>query len=107
MGNWAKWIRAVASLTIVFFFFFYVGAQFLGGGKTLFTLFGVDEKLGMLLTALIIIPYTIYGGFLSVIYTDCVQAVLMIVTLIVTPIAGLIYIANTPGLFARFHPRRR
>ena len=103
-GEPGKWIRPVASTTIVFFFFFYVGAQFLGGGKTLFTLFGVDEKLGMLITALIIIPYTIYGGFLSVIYTDCVQAVLMIVTLVVTPIAGLIYIAKTPGLFASSIP---
>lgn len=99
-GEMGKWIRVVASSTIVFFFFFYVGAQFLGGGKTLFTLFSVNEKLGMLITALIIIPYTIYGGFLSVIYTDCVQAILMIITLIITPIAGLIYIAKTPGLFA-------
>jgi sodium/proline symporter len=103
-GETGKWIRIVASSTIVFFFFFYVGAQFLGGGKTLFTLFGVNEKLGMLITALIIIPYTIYGGFLSVIYTDCVQAVLMIITLIITPIAGLIYIAKTPGLFAASIP---
>jgi len=103
-GEMGKWIRVVASSTIVFFFFFYVGAQFLGGGKTLFTLFSVNEKLGMLITALIIIPYTIYGGFLSVIYTDCVQAILMIVTLIVTPIAGLIYIAKTPGLFAASIP---
>ncbi len=103
-GETGKWIRVIASSTIVFFFFFYIGAQFLGGGKTLFTLFGVNEKLGMLITAMIIIPYTIYGGFLSVIYTDCVQAVLMIVTLIVTPIAGLIYIAKTPGLFASSIP---
>ncbi len=103
-GETGKWIRVVASSTIVFFFFFYVGAQFLGGGKTLFTLFNVNEKLGMLVTALIIIPYTIYGGFLSVIYTDCVQAILMIVTLIITPVAGLIYIAKTPGLFASSIP---
>lgn len=104
-GELGGWIRPVSSMTIVFFFFFYVGAQFLGGGKTLFTLFGVNEKLGMLITALIIIPYTIYGGFLSVIYTDCVQAILMITTLIVTPIAGLIYIARTPGVFASSIPK--
>jgi sodium/proline symporter len=96
----SKWIRVISSLTIVFFFFFYVGAQFLGGGKTLFTLFGIAPKWGMLITALIIIPYTIYGGFLSVIYTDCVQAILMIITLIVAPIVGLIVIAKTPNLFA-------
>lgn len=99
-GELGKWIRVISSLTIVFFFFFYVGAQFLGGGKTLFTLFGVPEKLGMLITALIIVPYTIYGGFLSVVYTDCVQAILMITTLIVAPIVGLIVIAKTPNLFA-------
>jgi sodium/proline symporter len=104
-GELGMWIRPIASSVIVFFFFFYVGAQFLGGGKTLFTLFHVPEKIGMLVTALIIIPYTIYGGFLSVIYTDCVQAILMIITLIVTPVAGLIYISRTPGLFASSIPQ--
>ena len=99
-GELEKWIRVVSSLTIVFFFFFYVGAQFLGGGKTLFTLFGIPAKWGMLITALIIVPYTIYGGFRSVVYTDVVQALLMIITLIVAPIVGLIVIAKTPNLFA-------
>lgn len=103
-GEMERPIRVVASLTIVFFFFFYVGAQFLGGGKTLFTLFGLPERWGMLATALIIVPYTIYGGFRSVVYTDCVQAILMIVALVVTPIVGILYIARTPGLFAASIP---
>ncbi|HPR58383.1 MAG TPA: sodium/proline symporter [Bacteroidales bacterium] len=96
-----KWIRIVGSFTIVFFFFFYIGAQFLGGGKTLHTMFGIDPKLGMFLTALIIVPYTIYGGFRSVVYTDVVQAIIMIATLIVGPIAGLIYLSNHPESFAQ------
>ncbi len=62
-GDMGKWIRIIGSITIVFFFFFYVGSQFLGGGKTLFTMFGLDPKWGMLITAVIIMPYTIYGGF--------------------------------------------
>ena len=77
-GELEKWIRITGSFTIVFFFFFYVGAQFLGGGKTLFTIFGLDPRLGMLVTAAIIVPYTIYGGFRSVVYTDVVQAIVMI-----------------------------
>lgn len=98
------WIRTVSSLTIVFFFFFYVGAQFLGGGKTFFTMFGVEPKIGMLITACIIVPYTVYGGFLSVIYTDVVQALLMIITLIAGPIVGIIALAKTPDLFANSIP---
>lgn len=99
-GEVAKWIRLVSSSTIVFFFFLYVGAQFLGGGKTLDTMFGIKPQWGMLITALIIIPYTIYGGFQSVVYTDVVQALVMIFTLTVGPIVGFFYLANHPEVYS-------
>lgn len=93
-------IRIMSSFTIVFFFFFYVGAQFMGGGKALHTLFGIDPAIGMFITALVIVPYTIYGGFRSVVYTDVIQAILMIITLIVCPVVGIIYLKSHPELFA-------
>ncbi|HAE87962.1 TPA: sodium/proline symporter [Candidatus Marinimicrobia bacterium] len=99
-GAMEKPIRIVSSLVIVFFFFFYVGAQFLGGGKTLNAMFGIEPSLGMLLTACIIVPYTVYGGFRSVVYTDVIQAIVMIITLIVGPLVGLLYLKNHPDLFA-------
>ncbi|MFO7723783.1 MAG: sodium/proline symporter [Bacteroidales bacterium] len=99
-GDAGRAIRIVGSSTIVFFFFFYVGAQFMGGGKTLHAMFSIPPEWGMLITALIIVPYAIYGGFRSVAYTDVVQALVMIITLIVGPIAGFIYLSNTPGLYA-------
>lgn len=95
-GKVGKWIRIVGSMTIVFFFFFYVGAQIIGGGKTLENVFGINRMYGMLLVVIFVVPYTIYGGFRSVTYTDVVQAIIMIITLIAAPIAGLIYISNQP-----------
>jgi len=105
-GDMGRWIRIVGSLTIVFFFFFYVGAQFLGGGKTLHTMFKIDPIVGMFITALIIVPYTIYGGFRSVVYTDVIQAIVMITALVIGPIVGLIYLSShvDPDLFARTIP---
>lgn len=103
-GEVGKWIRIVGSFTIVFFFFFYVGAQFLGGGKTLHTIFDINPNLGMLITAAVIVPYTIYGGFRSVVYTDVIQAIVMIITLIVGPIVGIIYLSNHPEIFAQSIP---
>ncbi|MDT8308214.1 MAG: sodium/proline symporter [Bacteroidales bacterium] len=109
-GESAKWIRIIGSFTIVFFFFFYVGAQFLGGGKTLNTMFHIHNDpqtgmwIGMLITAAIIIPYTIYGGFTSVVWTDVIQAIVMIATLIIGPIVGVIYLSNHPELFAQDIP---
>lgn len=95
-GEVGKWIRVAGSFTIVFFFFFYVGAQFLGGGKTLHNLFGIDPSWAMIIIVLLVVPYTIYGGFRSVTYTDVIQAILMIVTLIIAPIAGYIYLSEMP-----------
>ena len=99
-GGNIRALRLVSSFSIVFFFFFYVGAQFLGGGKTLHTLFGLEAWTGVLITAAVIVPYTIYGGFRSVVYTDVVQAIVMIITLVATPVVGIIYIMNEPGTFA-------
>lgn len=99
-GEQGRILRVISSLAIVFFFFFYVGAQFLGGGKTLHTLFGLKPAIGGLITAAVIIPYSVYGGFRSVVYTDVIQAILMIITLIIGPIAGIIYIINAPDLYA-------
>ncbi len=99
-GATGKMLRLISSLAIVFFFFFYVGAQFLGGGKTLFTLFGLKPAVGVIITSAIIIPYTVYGGFRSVVYTDVVQAILMIITLIIGPLVGIIYLINNPDLYA-------
>ncbi len=93
-------IRTVSSLVIVFFFFFYVGAQFLGGGKVFETMFGISANTGMLLTMLLIVPYTVYGGFKSVIYTDCIQGALMVFALAVAPILGFSLIKSRPDVFA-------
>lgn len=96
-GPAAKWIRFVSTAFIVFFFFFYIGAQFIGGGKTLHTMFGIDPLTGLIIAGIIIIPYTMYGGFQSVVYTDCLQAILMVITLVIGPIAGFMYLANHPA----------
>ena len=99
-GELGKWIRAISQPDHRVFLFLLRRRPIPGRRQDPVHPLRRAEKWGMLITALIIIPYTIYGGFLSVIYTDCVQAILMIITLIVTPVFGLIYIAKTPNLFA-------
>ena len=93
-GPWGPQVRVVAMLIIVFFFSFYVSAQFIGAGKVLNVTFGLDPSLGMPLAALVVVLYTLMGGFVAVCYTDVVQAVLMIMTLVLLPIIGLVLIAR-------------
>lgn len=87
-------IKYVATVIIVVFFVFYVAAQFLGAAKVLNVTFGMDKTTGMLLGAGIILFYTAMGGFMAVAWTDFVQSMLMVGTLVILPLALLIEIGG-------------
>ena len=89
-----KFIRWFSSIIIIFFFVLYVAAQFSGGGKTLNITFGIPVTWGIIISAVVVILYAMAGGFFSVVWTDVLQAILMIVTLVVTPIVALIFIGR-------------
>jgi sodium/proline symporter len=90
-----KFIRWFSSIIIIFFFILYVAAQFSGGGKTLHITFGVPVTWGIIISAIVVIVYAMAGGFFSVVWTDVLQAILMIITLVVTPIVALIFIGRS------------
>lgn len=87
-------IRVLSTIIIIFFFIFYLAAQINGAGKILNVTFGMDHRLGMLLGSVVIIFYTMMGGFFAVAWTDMVQGIIMISTLVILPIAGFIEIAE-------------
>jgi len=82
-------IRVLATFIIIFFFIFYLSAQFNGAGKILNVTFGLEQSTGMIIGALVIIFYTMMGGFFAVAWTDMVQGIIMIGTLVVLPLVGL------------------
>ncbi|MEO1335566.1 MAG: sodium/proline symporter, partial [Myxococcota bacterium] len=88
-GDYAMAIRIVATLTIVFFYAFYVAAQFKGSGSILKVTFGIEEQTGIIIGAVVIILYTMAGGFFAVAWTDFFQALIMIGTLVILPIVGI------------------
>lgn len=89
-GNNTNSIRVLSTLIIIFFFTFYLAAQFNGAGKVLFVTFGIPQIYGVILGAVVIIFYTMMGGFFAVAWTDLIQGIIMLGTLIVLPVAGLI-----------------
>jgi sodium/proline symporter len=90
-------IRVLATFIIIFFFIFYLSAQFNGAGKILNVTFGMDQRTGMILGAAVIIFYTMMGGFFAVAWTDMVQGIIMIGTLVILPLVALVELAETGG----------
>ena len=89
------WLRILIVIIFLVFMIGYVSAQFVAGGKAFASGFGISMNTGILITAAIVLGYTILGGFLAVSLTDMVQAVFMIVSLMILP---WIAITNFGGL---------
>jgi len=82
-------ISLISALIVVFFFLFYIAAQFSGSGKVLQKTFGMDPMWGVIIGSVVVIIYCMMGGFIAVVVTDVFQSILMIITLVVFPIIAL------------------
>ena len=86
-------ISCIAALIIIIFFIPYTASGFKAVGTLFSTLFGTDYHVSMLIGAVVIISYTILGGFLAVSTTDLIQSIVMTIALIVIVFFGI----NTAG----------
>lgn len=91
-GQQGRTILWLSTVLIFSFMMFYFSAQIAGAGKTLFTVFHIDPALGMVISVAIVIILSYTGGFVSVVWTDMIQSVLMLATLVILPIVALVEI---------------
>ncbi|MGJ3231883.1 MAG: sodium/proline symporter PutP [Oceanicaulis sp.] len=81
-------LRILSAVVIVIFFTLYTSSGVVAGGKLFEASFGLDYRLGLFVTAGVVIAYTLFGGFLAVSLTDFVQGVIMFIALIMVPIVA-------------------
>ncbi|MEK4230838.1 sodium/proline symporter PutP [Solibacillus sp. FSL H8-0538] len=84
-----KLLRIASGLIILVFFTFYVSSGMVSGGKFFESSFGYDYHTGLLVVSAVVVAYTLFGGFLAVSYTDVIQGLIMVITLIAVPVFGI------------------
>lgn len=77
------------AVIIIVFFVPYTASGFAACGKLFHSLFGVDYMAAMLVSALVIVGYTILGGFRAVTTTDLIQSIVMSLALIAVLVYGV------------------
>ncbi len=88
-GDKAGFLTAIAAIVIVIFFVPYTASGFSGVGKLFNSLFGVDYHVAMIVGAIIVIIYTVAGGFLAASTTDLIQSIIMTFALFVVVCFGV------------------
>ena len=99
-------LKIVSALIIAIFFAVYTASAFSSGAKLFATLFGTDENysqvyvIGLIIAAVVILVYTLLGGFKAVCTTDLIQGMLMLVAIMSVPIIAYAIISGNGGLDA-------
>ena len=87
--EWGDVIRYVATIIIFFSMISYVAAQLTAAGKAFNAGFGWSYPFSVLVAGSVVIFYTLLGGFPAVSWTDLVQGLLMVFSLILIPLVAL------------------
>lgn len=79
-------LKGIASIVIMIFFLVYTASALAAGGKLFNSVLGWDYHFALVVGAVVILTYTLLGGFLAVCTTDFIQGLLMLVGLIAVPL---------------------
>ena len=80
----------LAGVLVLFCFIFYVAAQLDAAGNALAENFGMSVPAAIILGAVIVVFYSLLGGFWAVSVTDMVQAAIIMVVSVGVPVAALV-----------------
>lgn len=105
----SRLIRIISVITILMFYAAYISANFIAAGSVFDSAFSgrvpwgeefcTYYHQGLLIGLVVILGYTMLGGFLAVCWTDFVQAILMVFAVVILPIAGVIRLGGIEAMF--------
>jgi sodium/proline symporter len=94
-------LRVVSAVVILVFFTIYAASGVVAGARLFESMFAMDYIPALWLGAFCVIGYVFVGGFLAVSWTDTIQATLMFVALVLTPVMVILSLGGiTPSIEA-------
>ncbi|QCS44869.1 sodium/proline symporter [Natrinema versiforme] len=80
------YVKGVSAFVLMIFEGGYVGAQIVAAGTLLEVLTGVSSVVGILVGGVIVVGYTMLGGYFAVAWSDYVQGAIILAAFIVLPV---------------------
>jgi sodium/proline symporter len=96
-------LKTVAAVIILVFFSIYTASQFVTFGKLFTYVFNAENYYSMIVIfgAVILLIYTLLGGFLAVCMTDLIQGILMFFALAAVLVFGFVFSGGFGGIGER------
>ncbi|MFC6719108.1 sodium/proline symporter [Natrialbaceae archaeon GCM10025810] len=80
------YVKGVSALVLMLFEGGYVGAQIVAAGTLLEVLTGVSSLVGIIVGGIIVVGYTVLGGYFAVAWSDYFQGAIILIAFIALPL---------------------
>ena len=90
-----KILRILSVIIIFSSMMAYVAAQLTAVGKTFDAVFGIAHHVSIPVGGIIIITYTMMGGFLAVAWTDFIQGLIMVCSIVTLTLFSVVHLGGT------------
>lgn len=101
-SNQGEFITKFIGLFSLLFLMVYASAQFVSGGKTLMIIFGWDLWLGIGIGSIIVFMYTLVGGIRASIWTDVIQAIVMVFSMVILVVSCFVSLGGVSVAFDKW-----
>ncbi|MBM7623422.1 sodium/proline symporter PutP [Sporohalobacter salinus] len=91
-------LRIISALITLLFFTIYASSGLVAAGKLFESVFSVKYATAVLIGTFVIMLYTFLGGFLAVCWTDLIQGLLMVSTIVIVPILAYDVVGGVQGI---------
>lgn len=88
-------LRSLTAALTLLFMTHYMSAGLNAVGTILKTVFGIDFEIGIGIATAVMLTYVFVGGYVTIAWTDCFQAVLLLVVAMIVPLVA--YFNLEPG----------
>lgn len=97
-------LGGLTALISFFFFAAYIAVSLKGIGYVLYSAFGMNYHIGILIALAVILSYLLIGGFASVALLDLFQGTFLLCMLLLVPLYGLMHVGGITSIqtFAAF-----
>ena len=95
----SRFIAIISAIITIVFLGSYAAAQLVAGSKALNAVFGWNYNLGIIIGAVIVVIYCFSGGIRASIWTDALQAIIMIGSLLVLLVVAVASCGGTGQLW--------
>jgi len=90
-------LRLITAIMALFFLTCYVSAGLIAMGRVFESMFQIDFTVGLTVSTLVILVYTLIGGFITIAWTDLFQAIFLLCMVIFVPTVAFFHLENGFG----------